>query len=183
MKSWYEIYKERMNETYNSHVATKYGKFIEELYKQHAFRYAEIGCGAGNITKILREMQQKSHLHLLVDSCPKMLSLALENNPSPDCTFKCGDARQLGLYPTDVIHSHGLLEHFSDEDIRQIVKIGTACAPIQIHYVPGAKYLKPSRGDERLMTVDQWNYILKELGKISVSTFNNDYDIILKIEV
>ena len=182
MKSWYEIYRDRMTQSYVNHVAMKYAPFIETLYDVDAEIATEIGCGAGNITRILREMQGSGKFYHLTDSCPQMLGLAVENNPMPNCLFSCSDA--LRHVPSDcsLIHSHGLLEHFHDEQIQEIVRIMKYGAPIQIHYVPGIKYKIPSRGDERLLEPDQWEDILKRLGRVSVSTFNDDHDIILRIE-
>jgi len=184
MKSWYEIYRERMNSKYLEHVAAKYAPFLSALYKAEGFQFTEIGCGAGNITRLLREMRDRknaSYFHL-VDNCPKMLSLAIENNPTFNCTFSCKDVVLFEMDPTHVIHSHGLLEHFEDAQIRQLVKQCSWSAPLQIHYVPGAKYETPSRGDERLLHPDQWKKILKGIGRTEISTFNDDFDIIIRVE-
>jgi trans-aconitate methyltransferase len=183
VKSWYEIYSERMNSRYTQHVADRYAPFIQELYEVRATSATEIGCGAGNITRILREMKDLPGFHYgLIDSCPKMLSLAVENNQALNCAFMCADVRELIQSDVDLIHSHGLLEHFDDSDIRHIVKMCRMASPIQIHYVPGIKYEKSSRGDERLMDVSEWANILQGLGKLTVKTFNDGYDYILRLE-
>lgn len=184
MTPWFDIYRERMNDRYRQHVATKYAPFLEALYKTHGWKFTEIGCGAGNVTRILREMHQGADFdYHLIDSCPKMLGLALENNPVPNCTFSCADITGKSVNETSLIHSHGLLEHFDDANIRYVIENMLQCAPVQIHYVPGAKYEQPSRGDERLMSPDQWKHILRRLGRfVTVSTFNDDFDILIKIE-
>lgn len=182
MTPWYEIYRERMNARYLEHVTVKYAPFIQALYKTRGRIMTEIGCGAGNITRIVREMSETNQWFHLTDSCPKMLSLAIENNPDPRCNFSCADIRKWVPAECDVVHSHGLLEHFDDADIRHIVENMFYAAPIQLHYVPGAKYEKPSRGDERLLSPAQWETILKKLGHVAVTTFNDGYDMILRIE-
>jgi hypothetical protein len=92
-----------------------------------------------------------------------------------------GDAR----YPTgrlpDVIHSHGLLEHFSDEDIRKIIK--ASCndgARVIVHYVPSDRYEQPSFGDERLMSAGQWHEIV---APHNIIEFNDGYDLALVWDV
>lgn len=183
MTPWYEIYRERMNQQYRDHVAVKYGPFLKALHEVPGRVITEVGCGAGNITRILREMRNIETWYHLTDSCPKMLGLAVENNPVFNCNFSVADIRRSIPAECDLVHSHGLLEHFDDLDIIHIVHNLMTAAPIQMHYVPGAKYETPSRGDERLLEPDHWKHILKRFGrKVSVSTFNNELDIILRIE-
>lgn len=181
MKSWYDIYSERMNQSYLDHVTKKYQPFIKAIYDEKANAATEIGCGAGNITKILRGMNfYPGCSYTLIDSCPLMLGLAVRNNPSARCNFICGDVREVSRQ-SDLIHSHGLLEHFSDDDILSIVENGLEAAPVQIHYVPTSKYETPSRGDERLMDIHQWSKILKGTGKLSFDIFNDGYDLTIRI--
>lgn len=182
MKSWYDIYSERMNESYLQHVAKKYEHFINCLRNEKANHSTEIGCGAGNITRILRETSTyRRSSYTLIDNCPLMLGLAVRNNPTPKCHFICGDVRHIST-ESDLIHSHGLLEHFSDEDIVSIVNANLIVSPVQIHYVPTSKYETPSRGDERLMDIYQWGKILKGTGKVSFDIFNEGYDLLIRIE-
>lgn len=182
MKTWFEIYSERMNKRYTDHLANKYSTFLEILHSVKANHATEIGCGAGNITRILREMTTYSKAnYTLIDNCPKMLSLAIQNNPVHSCKFMCANILDVSQ-ESDLIHSHGVLEHFRDEDIQLIIEMGLEAAPVQIHYVPGAKYKVPSRGDERLLEPDQWEHILRRYRKVSVSTFNDDFDIMLEIQ-
>jgi len=156
MTPWYDIYRERMNSLYREHVARKYAPFLKALFEvKHARYTTEIGCGAGNITRLLREMRdEKTYGHRyyhLIDNCPKMLGLAVENNPVDNCKFQVADIVKVSQ-TSDLIHSHGLLEHFDNLTIQCVVEMGMEASPVQIHYVPGAKYDAPSRGDERLMS-------------------------------
>ena len=186
MTPWFDIYKERMNSKYLEHVTSKYAPFIEALYGVKGRKFTEIGCGAGNITRILREMHANDHLdYHMIDSCPQMLGLAIENNSEDNCTFSCTDIINVKrvLAPTDLVHSHGLLEHFEDLGIHHIVRNMLKAAPTQIHYVPGARYIQPSRGDERLMEPKQWERILRGVARnVKVSTFNDGYDIMIRID-
>lgn len=187
MTPWFEIYRERMNQRYLDHVASKYAPFIENLFGIRGFNFTEIGCGAGNITRILREMHgahgnSRVYGYHLIDACPKMLSLAIENNPQDNCIFQCGDVKNATIPESNLVYSHGLLEHFDDFDIRGIVHRMKYVAATQVHYVPSALYEAPSRGDERLMEPDQWREILSGLGRVTITPFNNGLDLILRIE-
>lgn len=196
MKSWYEIYKERQNAKYRKHIRTKYSPFLAQILASSPTQFVELGCGAGNITQAIREIMPPDirHQHVLIDSCPKMLSLALENNPFGNCLFLCANLLQLDFHLRDpfdfdrVAHSHGVLEHFSDHDIIEICRQADKMAGRQYHYVPGMKYEKPSRGDERLLSVEQWECIMEKVEKslrpgitTHITTFNKGYDYIIEI--
>ena len=197
MTPWHEIYRERMNDRYIRHIKKKYGTFIRTIAETPTFHYpsyVELGCGAGNITKVLRE-QKPASTCTLIDLCPDMLSLAIKNNQSQNCKFIVGDITQLSYnaspryHPDNVVHSHGVLEHLEDDQIIDILHCGYRIGARQIHYVPGAKYEVPSRGDERLLTPQKWrsilrNYTAYEAGRVStkVSTFNDGYDIIIQVK-
>jgi hypothetical protein len=53
-----------------------------------------------------------------------------------------------------VVHSHGMLEHFDDHTIRDVIRAHSH-ARVQVHYVPGL-YDEPTFGDERLMPAESW---------------------------
>ena len=183
MKSWYDIYCERMNDRYFAHIKSKYGPFILAINSNIAHFYVELGCGAGNITKALHELRPDAGF-IMYDNCSQMLSLAIKNNPSyatpllQDITLVNNEHfQQLG---SAAVHSHGVLEHFSDRDINKIISANAKCP--QVHYVPSDEYSKPSRGDERLMSLSQWNKILKQNKDINfdLSSFNYGLDIIIR---
>lgn len=181
---WYDIYRERMNRKYFEHVSQKYSTFIREVAKTRAKVFVEIGCGAGNITKAVREVVPNA-LYLMMDDCPQMLSLAIANNHN---VF----AYQRDVFDLDVdfwkhlreggavVHSHGLLEHYSDKDIRKLLNQHSRCE--QLHYVPGHKYVTPSRGDERLLKIHEWRQIIAPTGlHYRITTFNDGHDYIIKV--
>lgn len=184
MIPWYDIYKERMNDKYFKHIRYKYAEFIDELVSQKSDRYVELGCGAGNISKAIAERLPNSKL-LIIDNCEKMLKLAEENVPK-------GISFTLDIFSMDthwaylreegsIVHSHGVLEHYSDSKIRNLLRFQSHCT--QIHYVPGKKYKTPSRGDERLLSVSEWrNIIAPTKLDFKITTFNAGYDFIIKVK-
>lgn len=195
MKTWHDFYLERMNDNYRRHIERRYAPFIDKIItiagKQNALYIAEMGCGAANVSRIIKKYYTTG-IHMLVDKCPKMLDLAKQNmNGEKDVFFFTaditdGDLRKaldlpiLGPPPRiDLIHAHGVLEHFDNETIRKIIKLQLEMSPIAIHYVPSSKYEKPSFGDERLMSPAQWDQIAKPT---SIEFFNDGYDLILTWE-
>lgn len=188
MKSWYEIYSERMNQKYFSHVKFKYSPFIDTIIAGGICdplinTFVELGCGAGNITKALIECVPARFKFLMIDNCPQMLRLAMQNNPFAQAySHNILNTSNFHYQSSGsaLVHSHGVLEHFNDSDINMIISNNRNCD--QIHYVPGTLYKVPSRGDERLMGIDEWNRILKTNNDVrfDLSSFNDGYDIIIK---
>ena len=125
----------------------------------------------GTITKALMGLRGNAAEFMMMDSCPRMLAIAGTN--VEEARLVQGDARSV-VVPSDVVFGHGLLEHFSDDEIVDIIGAHYfGGARVAIHYVPGNKYDKPSYGDERLLSVDEWRKIA---APDAVLTFNDGYD-------
>jgi SAM-dependent methyltransferase len=138
----------------------------------------EVGCGAGNITRALAD-KRPDLTYQMLDIDPDMLQLAEENTAHVNHR----EVRLESLFAPSfnekaIIHSHGVLEHFSDEEIRQAIELYKAFGP-QIHYVPGAKYVTPSRGDERLLSPEEW---MRICSPDEIISFNDGFDLILKFK-
>ena len=170
-----------MNDKYRAHVAKRYAPFIKYV-TLHAYDkpvIAEMGCGAANVSRILSQSIDAEQI--LVDKCPRMLKLAdINMTGSSKYTLVQADlTRSLSfLQDRDVglMYAHGVLEHFSDFQIRKILAGQKKITDTIIHYVPSNKYEKPSFGDERLMSPEQWYDICQP---DSIIEFNDGYDLIL----
>jgi len=184
-KTWFEHYVDRMNDRYRTHVATKYNPFLtliaDYAAQMKGSTIAEFGCGAANVSRILAERFGGDNFYLLLDVEHDMLDLAYRNmnEAGPDFNIHEHDISQ--PFPSDVydiglIHSHGVLEHFPDEAIRNIIALQRTHTKTLLHYVPSAKYEEPSFGDERLMTPDEWRKICKPE---QIIEFNDGYDLAL----
>lgn len=134
----------------------------------------ELGCGIGNISRALSDLDCGL---ICVDNVKDMLSFSAQNKLNGRAQFIEADITRYYRIPGDVAHSHGVLEHFSNAQIQRAIKIQQIQYRELIHYVPGAKYSVPSFGDERLMTPEQWDAICKP---DEIIEFNDGFDLILK---
>lgn len=181
--AWAKFYAERNTEGYYEHVVSKYAPHIQAVNSciRKGDRVIEFGCGLCNVTRKLALEDKKDAIFVGLDKEVEMLRLSQQNVeraglPYNRILFYQGDARNGTLYG-EVAHSHGLLEHFQDVDIRRIIDNQLGRFRNIVHYVPGAKYEKPSFGDERLMTPEQWHEICKP---DEIVEFNEGYDLILR---
>jgi SAM-dependent methyltransferase len=191
MDSWYEFYKDRVCDSYFDYVNIKYKRFIDEVYntvmvenittKSDISTIVEVGCGIGSITKAVSKLSLTSFLVSisLLDNSEEMLSLTRLNlkDEHLDAIYINRNVLDYKPYKVDVAYSHGLLEHFLNNDIKTI--INNLKGAKQVHYVPSYKYVTPSRGDERLLTPLQWKEICNP---DEIIEFNGGLDLILKWE-
>lgn len=187
MSRWADFYRTRDADRYLRYARTRYAPFLAIV--QAAIRpgdtVIELGCGMGTITRALYDNGAPAKQFVMVDADNAMLGMAAYNSRyfhEDKIRLYANDARRIGLPDTDtmhrgaydVAHSHGVLEHFSDEDIRAVVasqkRLGVWAA---VHYVPGEKYDSPSFGDERLMTPEQWRDICDPH---AIVPFNDGFD-------
>jgi SAM-dependent methyltransferase len=136
----------------------------------------ESGCGIGTISKILAH--RKSAKYILYDKCPKMVELCQMNiKTNPTVLILQDDITTSLLKPnSDLIFGHGVLEHFTDNDIAKILNLQILLSKYVVHYVPSAKYTSPSFGDERLLSKFTWQLRFKP---DHIIEFNDGYDLIL----
>jgi len=184
MTSWYEFYKDRVCDSYFDYVNEKYKRFIDEVVDSVNNSYGnmvEVGCGIGSITKAVTRQSEVAFFNpvVLLDQSEEMLNLTKLNLIGENLDAKYIYKSVLEFKPifSSVVHSHGLLEHFSDNDINTI--INNLKGAKQVHYVPSYKYVTPSRGDERLLTPQQWRDICSP---DEIIEFNDGFDLILKWE-
>lgn len=175
--TWTEFYKGRLlSLEYQQYCQDKYWPFIHEIMRRMkpGDRVVEVGCGLATMTRILVDATERARSGFrCFDLSPEMVKYA-RINLHEGFPVDVGDARLPTNSKPDIVHSHGMLEHLSDEDIRSVIQShrddGARAA---VHYVPGIKYAKPSFGDERLMTMELWSDIA---APTRIMPFNEDYD-------
>lgn len=97
-----------------------------------------------------------------------MVNLANQNTQSDN--FKTGCIFKESIPQTALKVTHGVLEHFSDH---QIIDIIERCSN-SVHYVPLDKWITPSFGDERLLPYQYWIDLVTPKSYI---LFNDDKDL------
>ena len=162
VRPWSTFYEGRVfSERYLTYAAKKYDPFIGAIRSRRKVgdKVVEVGCGIATITKIVSSDRPTFYAgYRCFDLSPDMVELAEANLHPMDYPVQVADARlPIAQFYPDIIHSHGMLEHFSDDDIKRVIEAGALSgARWGIHYVPGNKYKSPSFGDERLLPIEFW---------------------------
>lgn len=169
MNNWSQFYKDRVNSSYQDYFEKRYHLFLEFIKQQGISEIKEMGCGIGSVSKALTKQGYNCSGF---DLCEKMVWLSKENEPSGN--FYQGNIFDV-IIPVDVVGvSHGVLEHFSDEQIKRICEQNKG----SVHYVPLDKYKTPSFGDERLLSYDYW---IKLVNPTDFILFNDGHDFCFKV--
>ncbi len=71
----------------------------------------------------------------------------------------------------DLVFSQGVLEHFQDDQIRELVRQSLLVAPRFVFSVPSKWYGHKDFGNERLFTAEQWKKMLEGLGRVQVTPY------------
>jgi SAM-dependent methyltransferase len=176
MIPWIDIYRDRLNSTYYAYFKERYRPFLNYVVREQSSSYTELGCGMANTTRFIHE-EQSSYYSNCIDICPEMLKLAIDNTNGLDEIHYVRRSildDSLPIDPVETVHSHGVLEHFSNKEIKTILNIYRQSR--QVHYVPSSKYKSPSRGDERLLSKSYWK---KHFKPTKIIEFNDGHDLIL----
>lgn len=184
MSPWAKFYEGREGASYLAYVKERYAPYIGAITSRIAADdlVLELGTGTGTITKALVDVVGRSETDFAAsDIDPTMVEIARERLSEDNVPVWQVDAIN-GKHSSlaEVVHSHGMLEHFDDNTIRKVID-NYRRARVQVHYVPGL-YDKPTFGDERLMSVDQWWRICKPVGCSQIITFNDGLDYALVFE-
>lgn len=172
MSNWSEYYNSRVGDSYPIYCEVRYKEFLQQLFVDKELSIREEGCGIGTISKIL---SQNGFNNLSAfDNDDDQLKLA--NINTTNVTLFKADIVNAQLNKVDMIHSHGVLEHFKDVDIQKIINRQRKDAKKVVHYVPTNGYSIPSFGDERLLSIPYW---VDNFKPTSIIPFNNNKDLVL----
>ena len=164
---WYQFYRNRINSTYQDYFEKRYEPFLDAINQlKNDKGIFELGCGIGSVSKAI------GGKFAGIDNDPMMVMLANQN--TDDYNFYHGDILEGVMDCSTLKVSHGVLEHFNDNDIQDICE--RYCH--SIHYVPLDKYKTPSFGDERLLPYEYW---LELTTPTSWLLFNDDHDLIISL--
>lgn len=182
---WNEFYAQRVNSTYQKYFEKKYAPFLEAIKKEQKHVLDE-GCGIGSIGKYIRSIDDVvPRIYKGYDVDLNMLYLAEENTTlnMPHDLWQddiLNPDRKINL--TYLRVTHGVLEHFTDDEICKIFQRYKDSGVTSIHYVPLDKYKVPSIGDERLLIWRHWIMLAERYGDVQFELFNEDFDLYFKIK-
>ena len=178
--AWAAFYAGREGNDYLEYAKKRYAPFIEAIASRIDSEdlVMELGAGTGTITKALTERFSDfvDVQYVATDLDPEMVRIARTRLWDDDVAVFVDSAHSTRT-KADVVHSHGLLEHFNDDAIRECIRANSR-ARVQVHYVPGL-YDEPTFGDERLMPVERWWDICQPS---QIITFNRGLDYAIIIE-
>lgn len=178
---WFDFYMKRINSSYQEYFNRRYKPLLDIILEQKVFAVREEGIGIGSVAKALQALTVDEMYIYGFDQCNKMLELCQENNPwisvYRDDILREGKKLCSTFYPEpDLVVTHGVLEHFQDDQIQEILSRYRRKKIPNIHYVPTSGYEMPSFGDERLLEPDYW---LSKFKPADHLLFNSEKDLLL----
>lgn len=179
--AWASFYEGREGEGYLAYAKERYKPFIGAINQRilPGDMVLEIGCGTGTITKALHDTRRLMAVsYWASDIDPQMVKISHKRfELTPCAAFHLDAVNPRTDVEPNVVHSHGMLEHFDDDTIRQVIH-NFRHARVQVHYVPGL-YDEPTFGAERLLSVEQWEDIC---APDQIIKFNDGLDYALVFE-
>ena len=183
-KNWDEYFKTKMKLK---------KKFLKQVlkYSKNGKPVLECGCGTGKFAAYLASLGLDSYA-IDLESAMVEQTKQLSKNVSPDNPVKVkqGNIKEIPYNDKffSVTHSSGVLEHYSDEEIVQLINEQLRVADICVFSVPTPYFEKKMLGNESFMKRKQWRKIIsksnatiiKETGYHYKTLNKRIYDIIKK---
>ncbi len=162
-----EITKEDMEGNINHH---RY--FIDLIFDwankrsdHHTLKLLEIGLGTATMSIYL---SKRSFEVVGLDLDPLIVAKAIETNNKlgGHAKFIAMDAFDLPKFfkenTFDIAFSQGTMEHFDNDALKKILEAQLAVAKHVIFSVPSVNWPREDFGNERKMTVEEWEKLLKD---------------------
>lgn len=171
MSKWSKLYEEEIKETdVKSYIEEKLRtkgtiiKLINKYAKNN--RVMEVGSGTGILSLKISTMGNEV---IALDSDADMIDLSkkyfLQEFDNPNITYINKDIREYkSKKRLDVIYSIGILEHYSDEEIIELLNKQLELADYVIFGIP-TKYFDPKKkmyGNERYLNIRYWRKLIKK---------------------
>jgi glycosyltransferase involved in cell wall biosynthesis/Tfp pilus assembly protein PilF len=164
MQSWAQYYERRTN--FDEHVAAPHiRRLLGCIVKSwQGGEVLEVGCGTGFLSIWLSRIGIPV---TAIDRDPDLIAGGKAANGAlgASVNFMEGDAftlcDQFEDRQFEIIFHQGVLEHFTDDDIRKLMQQQLQIADKVLFSVPSAFYPQQDFGDERLMTLEEWREILE----------------------
>ena len=186
--AWDEYYKPFHKEDYEEHIGAWKGicHIIARMAPDEGGRLLEVGSGTGMMSIYLSKMEPQNFYCVGFDNNPKQVdrSKVLSLEMAAGAKFACRDLfsldlKKVGVY--HIVHSQGLLEHFTNQQIKEALEVMLKIGRIVVFSVPIDKFPHKSRGDERLLSDSFWRRQVSKYQLLHFSMFAKDTQIIVAI--
>lgn len=170
--NWGEYYRD--GATLEQFVATlaHHAPLLDAVFASQPATALEAGCGPATMASFLTMAGVPT---VAVDNDPSVLEVARRAAArwptAPE--FVEHDIFKLDALGrnVDLVFSQGVLEHFEDEQIRELTRQSLAIAPRFVFSVPSKWYGHKDFGNERLFTAERWAELLEGLGTVEVTPY------------
>lgn len=170
---WNKLYKNYINEEFkdwNQYFKTKMKlkkPFLDLVlkYSKSGKPVLECGSGTGKFAAYLASLGVKSYAmdleEAMVEQAKELSQKVSPNNPVK--VFQ-GDIKSIPFDDNffSVTHSSGVFEHFSDDEICEIINEQLRVSDICVFSVPTPYFEKKMLGNERFMLREEWRKIISK---------------------
>jgi 2-polyprenyl-3-methyl-5-hydroxy-6-metoxy-1,4-benzoquinol methylase len=170
--SWGDFYEGAGSADYLLDHLAIHKDFLKEIFGRKPVTALEAGCGSAIMSVFL------AMTGVRVTACdrdPEVLRKAGETARQWNAmvTFAKEDllALSLGADRFDLSFSQGVLEHMTDEQIRQSCREILRVSPVFVFSVPSVYYNHQDFGDERLLPESEWRRILNGIGRLELKPY------------
>lgn len=171
-RSWGDFYEKSGDPDYFlDHIAI-HKDFLKEILKRKPATAFEAGCGSAVMSIFLAMTGVKVTAG---DRDEGVLRKAGETALAWNAAVAFAREDLLGLSfgadRFDISFSQGVLEHMTDDQIRQSCREILRVSPVFVFSVPSAYYNHQDFGDERLLPEAEWRRILSGVGKLELKPY------------
>ncbi len=164
--SWAHYYRRPLGWYVHGRSIFNHLPFILAVRGQHPQALLEVGSGTGSMSIFLSYFVDRV---LSVDLSTEIVGRCEDANRrlKGSASFAECDAFSLEEFPQhefDVAFSQGFFEHFSDEEILRLLQQQARAARRVVFSVPNDMYPRQDFGNERLLSKDWWDEMVRRSG-------------------
>jgi 2-polyprenyl-3-methyl-5-hydroxy-6-metoxy-1,4-benzoquinol methylase len=154
-------------------------KPLLERVMKFAYNKKIIEAGSGSSTNSTF-LASRGYNVTAVDSDSKMtkLSKLISKNKKNKPNFITGKIEGIKDKDYSVVFSHGVLEHFNDGEIIDLINKELTLGSFLVFSIP-SDYFKPHQainGDERFLSIKEWRELIKRSNGVVIEEFSYFYD-------
>lgn len=169
MKTWHSYYQERPEDVSN---ILLHWQYLLRIILLRPKRLLEIGCGRAQHSLFIKRLQPK--ILLFLADKDKILLQKVTINQKNKIVIDVLDGRKVKKIPyTDLVISQGLIEHFTEKQIKNLIENFQGKTARMIASVPSINYPTLDFGNEMLRTKEEYKIILEKIQGIKF--FITDY--------